>query len=95
MRCCCQHPTVKLAGTTFGSAKAPVVFGWMFAAHQPGAATAAYGAVFLRSVMLNYTPAPRASSRSARTWRSGGRWCRHARPPKPEIDSRINGDRPT
>ena len=37
-------PTVKLAGAAFGPAKVGLVFGWIFAAHQLGAATAAYGA---------------------------------------------------
>jgi sugar phosphate permease len=50
-------PTVKLAGSTWGPAKAGMVFGWIFAAHQLGAAVAAYGAGFSRSVLLSYTPA--------------------------------------
>jgi len=50
-------PTVKLTGTTFGSARAGLVFGWIFAAHQLGAAVAAFGAGFTRSVMFSYTPA--------------------------------------
>lgn len=50
-------PTVKLTSATFGSARAGLVFGWIFAAHQLGAAVAAYGAGFTRSVMLSYTPA--------------------------------------
>ncbi|MDP9989679.1 sugar phosphate permease [Variovorax boronicumulans] len=50
-------PTVKLAGATFGPAKVGLVFGWIFAAHQLGAATAAYGAGFARTLLLTYTPA--------------------------------------
>ena len=50
-------PTVKLAGATFGPAKVGLVFGWVFAAHQLGAATAAYGAGFARTLLLTYTPA--------------------------------------
>jgi sugar phosphate permease len=50
-------PTVKLASATFGSQRAPMVFGWIFAAHQLGAATAASGAGFARSVAFSYTPA--------------------------------------
>src|SRR5258705_1282108 len=37
-------PTVKLTGQTFGREKAPLGFGWIFLAHQMGAATAAFGA---------------------------------------------------
>jgi sugar phosphate permease len=50
-------PTVKLAGNAFGRERAGMVFGWIFAAHQVGAAVAAYGAGFTRTVMLSYTPA--------------------------------------
>jgi MFS family permease len=50
-------PTVKLAGAEFGPAKVGMVFGWIFAAHQLGAATAAYGAGFVRTLLLTYTPA--------------------------------------
>ncbi|WP_213956988.1 MFS transporter [Variovorax sp. dw_954] len=50
-------PTVKLAGATFGPQKVGLVFGWVFAAHQLGAATAAYGAGFARTLLLTYTPA--------------------------------------
>ncbi|MES2532424.1 MAG: MFS transporter [Pseudomonadota bacterium] len=50
-------PTVKLAGAAFGPAKVGLVFGWVFAAHQLGAATAAYGAGFVRTLLLTYTPA--------------------------------------
>ena len=50
-------PTVKLAGVTFGPQKVGLVFGWIFAAHQLGAATAAYGAGFARTLLLTYSPA--------------------------------------
>jgi sugar phosphate permease len=50
-------PTVKLAGATFGKEKVGLVFGWIFAAHQIGAATAAYGAGLTRTLLLTYTPA--------------------------------------
>jgi sugar phosphate permease len=50
-------PTVKLAGAAFGKERAPMVFGWVFAAHQVGAAVAAYGAGFVRAVTMSYTPA--------------------------------------
>lgn len=48
-------PTVKLTGEVFGREKASIVFGWVVAAHQVGAATAAYGAGLLRTVTGSYT----------------------------------------
>jgi len=50
-------PTVKLAGAAFGPQKVGLVFGWIFAAHQIGAATAAWGAGLTRTLLLTYTPA--------------------------------------
>ena len=50
-------PTVKLAGAEFGKERAGLVFGWVFAAHQLGAATAAYGAGLTRTLLLTYDPA--------------------------------------
>ncbi len=50
-------PTVRLAASTFGKEKAGMVFGWVFAGHQLGAAVAAYGAGRVRTLMLTYNPA--------------------------------------
>jgi predicted MFS family arabinose efflux permease len=50
-------PTVRLAAATFGKEKAGMVFGWIFAAHQLGAAVAAYGAGRVRTLLLTYDPA--------------------------------------
>ena len=50
-------PTVKLAANTFGREKAGLMFGWIFAAHQIGAATAAFGAGLTRSALATYLPA--------------------------------------
>jgi len=50
-------PTVKLAGATFGPQRVGLVFGWIFAAHQIGAAVAAWGAGLTRTLLLTYTPA--------------------------------------
>lgn len=50
-------PTVRLTGATFGKEKAGMVFGWIFAAHQLGAAVAAYGAGRVRTLLLTYDPA--------------------------------------
>lgn len=50
-------PTVRLVATTFGKEKAGMVFGWIFAAHQLGAAVAAFGAGQVRTLLLTYNPA--------------------------------------
>lgn len=50
-------PTVRLAAQSFGPAKGPVLFGWIFAAHQLGGATAAYGSGVIRDSALTYMPA--------------------------------------
>jgi sugar phosphate permease len=50
-------PTVKLAAQEFGKERAGMIFGWVFAAHQLGAAVAAYGAGLTRTLLLTYTPA--------------------------------------
>ena len=46
-------PTIVLCREYFG-ARSPVVFGWVFAAHQVGAAVAAFGAGRLRDVQGSY-----------------------------------------
>ena len=50
-------PTVKIAADRFGREKAGMVFGWVFAGHQLGAATAAYGAGLSRTELSSYLPA--------------------------------------
>jgi MFS family permease len=50
-------PTVRLSARAFGKERAGIAFGWIFAAHQLGAATAAYGAGLSRSILLSYLPA--------------------------------------
>lgn len=50
-------PTVKLTAERFGDGKANIVFGWIFAGHQLGSATAAYGAGLSRTLYLSYLPA--------------------------------------
>ena len=65
-------PTVKLAAQAFGKERAGMIFGWVFAAHQLGAATAAYGAGLTRTLLLTLLtrlcsrPAPPACSRPCR-----------------------------
>ncbi len=48
-------PTVRLASEVFGREKAGIVFGWVAAAHQLGAASAAFAAGFLRTTYGTYT----------------------------------------
>src|SRR5216684_3841645 len=50
-------PTVRLAAQRFGPERANLVFGWIFAGHQLGAATAAFGAGLSRTVLATYLPA--------------------------------------
>jgi sugar phosphate permease len=50
-------PTVKLTADRFGREKAGIVFGWVFAGHQIGAASAAFGAGLVRTEYSTYLPA--------------------------------------
>jgi sugar phosphate permease len=50
-------PTVRLTAQKFGPERANLVFGWIFAGHQLGAATAAFGAGLSRTLLLSYLPA--------------------------------------
>ena len=50
-------PTVKLTADRFGPERAGMVFGWVFAGHQLGAATAAFGAGYIRTEYSTYLPA--------------------------------------
>ena len=50
-------PTVALCAQRFGTARGPVVYGWVFAGHQAGAAIAAWGAGYLRDSTGSYRPA--------------------------------------
>jgi predicted MFS family arabinose efflux permease len=50
-------PTVKLTASKFGPEKAGLVFGWIFAGHQFGAATIAFAAGMSRTYLLSYIPA--------------------------------------
>jgi sugar phosphate permease len=50
-------PTVKLTADRFGREKAGIVFGWVFAGHQIGAASAAFGAGVTRTEFSTYLPA--------------------------------------
>ncbi|MCL6706707.1 MFS transporter [Pseudomonas sp. R2.Fl] len=50
-------PTVKLTAENFGRDKANIVFGWIFTAHQLGAATATFGAGYIRTDYETFLPA--------------------------------------
>ena len=50
-------PTVRLTARAFGRERAALVFGWIFAAHQIGAAVAAWGGGASRDVLASYLPA--------------------------------------
>ncbi len=50
-------PTVRMTAERFGPERAGLVFGWIFTAHQLGAATAAYGAGATRDAFASYLPA--------------------------------------
>jgi predicted MFS family arabinose efflux permease len=50
-------PTVRLTAQRFGPERANLVFGWIFAGHQLGAATAAFGGGLSRTTLATYLPA--------------------------------------
>jgi MFS family permease len=50
-------PTVRLTAQRFGAERANLVFGWVFAGHQIGAAFAAFGAGLSRTLLSSYLPA--------------------------------------
>ncbi len=50
-------PTVRLTAQIFGTARGPIMFGWIAAAHQLGAAMAAFGAGVLRTALGSYLEA--------------------------------------
>jgi hypothetical protein len=50
-------PTVRLTAQRFGPERANLVFGWIFAGHQAGAAFAAFGAGLSRTLLATYLPA--------------------------------------
>ncbi len=50
-------PTVRLSASAFGAERANITFGWIFAAHQIGAACAAFGAGVARTNFSSYLPA--------------------------------------
>jgi MFS family permease len=50
-------PTLALTNRSFGPRRAPVIFGWIFASHQIGAAAAAFFAGLSRSISGSYLDA--------------------------------------
>ena len=49
--------TVRLTAQRFGPERANLVFGWIFAGHQLGAATAAFGRRIIATLLASYLPA--------------------------------------
>jgi predicted MFS family arabinose efflux permease len=47
-------PTLRLATDAFGPARAPIMFGWIGAGHQVGAALAAFAAGWIRTTQGDY-----------------------------------------
>ena len=85
-------PTVRLAANAFGKENVGVIFGWIAAAHQLGAATAAFGAGAIRTVTGDYLGAfviaggmcvLAALMSLAIGWRRGGRRPETAASPAP------------
>jgi len=50
-------PTLRLTNEVFGDRDAPVIFGWIAAGHQLGAASAAFFAGYMRTMQGNYIDA--------------------------------------
>jgi sugar phosphate permease len=50
-------PTVRLIGVSFGREKSGIVYGWVFAAHQVGASSAAFFAGLMRADLGSYLQA--------------------------------------
>lgn len=48
-------PTISIARQTFGTNKSGVIYGWIFASHQAGAALAAYGGGLIYKFFNSYT----------------------------------------
>ncbi|MFL5282650.1 MAG: MFS transporter [Rhodopila sp.] len=49
-------PTVRLTAQAFGREQAPLVFGWIFAAHQLGAGLTAFATGLSRDLLASYLP---------------------------------------
>src|SRR5215216_6407372 len=78
------------------------VFGWVFCAHQLGAALAAYLGGVAHDALGDYTspsspPVPSPSSAPSSPFASTARRCRKPRshPPEPRCDARYTGRRRT
>lgn len=48
-------PTISISRQVFGTEKSGVVYGWIFASHQAGAAVAAYGGGLIYKIFNSYT----------------------------------------
>jgi sugar phosphate permease len=76
-------PTVRLCTQAFGRERAAMVFGWVFASHQLGAAVAAYGAGRIRTLTLTYDPAVYAAAGACLVAALIVVFARHGRMPPP------------
>ncbi len=81
-------PTVRLTADLFGRENAAVMYGWIFAAHQLGAATAAYGAGLVHTWLGSYQMAFTGSGllcllAAGLALRIGHPTARPAAPPRP------------
>ncbi len=89
-------PTVKIATKAFGREQGPLVFGWVFAAHQLGAATAALLGGLSRDVLLSYCLRSMARGSRAwwRRWRCCSRGCgRRPRERSPQLPEKARKER--
>ena len=75
-------PTMALARAHFGD-RAPIVFGWIFACHQLGAAVAAWGAGWIRDVRAGVLHRVRTVPRSSRHLPHHPARRGYVRPPSP------------
>lgn len=48
-------PTISISRQVFGIEKSGIVYGWIFASHQAGAAVAAYGGGLIFKIFSSYT----------------------------------------
>ena len=48
-------PTISISRQIFGVKKSGIIYGWIFASHQAGAAVAAYGGGFMYNIFDSYT----------------------------------------
>jgi len=85
-------PTVALTARAFGPERANVMFGWIIAAHQVGAALAAFGAGYLRTTEGHYNHAFEISATMCLIAAVGVLCIRAGRPDKPKAPDETAAD---